>query len=156
MGHGTTPAMGLVVISSLALSLLTSTPLRLTNIRAGGARPGLMRQHSMAVHAAASISGAEVSDAELGSTELLFRPGAVRSGDYRFAIGSAGSTTLVFQTILLPLVLGASTPSMLSFEGGTHNPMAPPFDFLELVFLPLQPRLNIWKKHCEPSDAAPP
>ncbi len=133
---------GQVLRSSLALSLLTSTPLRIDKIRAGRARPGLMRQHLVAVQAAASISDAEVSGAELGSTELLFRPGPVRGGDYRFAIGSAGSTTLVFQTILWPLIIGATAPSRLSFEGGTHNPMAPPFDFLQRVFLPLLARLG--------------
>jgi RNA 3'-terminal phosphate cyclase (ATP) len=127
---------GQVLRSSLALSLLTGTPLRIANIRAGRARPGLMRQHLMAVHAATTISDAEVSGAELGSTELEFRPRALRGGDYRFAIGGAGSTTLVFQTILLPLLLGVGTPSTLAFEGGTHNPMAPPFDFLRACFLP--------------------
>ena len=133
---------GQVLRSALALSLLTSTPLRISKIRAGRARPGLMRQHLVAVHAAASISDAEVGGAELGSTELLFRPGAIRGGDYRFSIGSAGSTTLVCQTILLPLLLGTTKPSRLSFEGGTHNPAAPPFDFLERVFLPLLARMG--------------
>jgi RNA 3'-terminal phosphate cyclase (ATP) len=133
---------GQVLRSSLTLSLVTSTPLRISKIRAGRARPGLMRQHLVAVQAAAAISGAEVSGAELGSTELAFRPGAVRGGDYRFAIGSAGSTTLVFQTILLPLLLCADSPSTLAFEGGTHNPLAPPFDFLERVYLPLLGRIG--------------
>jgi RNA 3'-terminal phosphate cyclase (ATP) len=101
-----------------------------------------MRQHLVAVQAAASISDAEVSGAELGSSELLFRPGAIRGGDYRFAIGSAGSTTLVCQTILLPLLLGASQLSTITFEGGTHNPASPPFDFLERVYLPLLGRMG--------------
>ncbi|MGC4095130.1 MAG: RNA 3'-terminal phosphate cyclase [Polyangiaceae bacterium] len=94
------------------------------------------------MHAAAAISQAKVEGAELGSTELEFRPGEVRAGDYRFAIGGAGSTTLVFQTILLPLLLGGASPSTLHFEGGTHNPMAPPFDFLERCFLPLLARMG--------------
>ncbi len=133
---------GQVLRSSLALSLLTGTPLRIEKIRAGRARPGLMRQHLVAVHAATTISNARVSGAELGSRELTFHPGAVQGGDYRFAIGSAGSTTLVFQTILLPLLLGSSVPSVLHFEGGTHNPMAPPFDFLKRCFLPLLSRMG--------------
>lgn len=133
---------GQVLRSSLALALLTATPLRICKIRAGRARPGLMRQHLVAVQAAACISGAEVSGAELGSSELLFRPGAIRGGDYRFAIGSAGSTTLVCQTVLLPLLLGANEPSRVSFEGGTHNPAAPPFEFLERVFLPQLHRMG--------------
>jgi RNA 3'-terminal phosphate cyclase (ATP) len=133
---------GQLLRSSLALSLLTSTPFRITKIRAGRARPGLMRQHLMAVHAAATISDAETSGAELGSTALEFRPKAIRGGDYRFAIGGAGSSTLVFQTVLLPLLLGSAEPSTLSFEGGTHNPMAPPFDFLARTFLPLLSRMG--------------
>ena len=133
---------GQVLRSSLALSLLTGTPLHIEKIRAGRARPGLMRQHLVAVNAASTISNAEVSGAELGSSELEFRPGAVRGDDYRFAIGSAGSTTLVFQTIFLPLLLGTSAPSTLHFEGGTHNPMAPPFDFLARCFLPLLVRMG--------------
>lgn len=133
---------GQVLRSSLALSLARSTPLRITKIRARRERPGLMRQHLVAVQAAATISDAEVSGAELGSTELSFYPRSVRGGDYRFAIGSAGSTTLVFQTIFLPLLLCAEAPSTLSFEGGTHNPLAPPFDFLQRVYLPLLARMG--------------
>jgi RNA 3'-terminal phosphate cyclase (ATP) len=133
---------GQVLRSSLALSLLTSTPLRISKIRAGRAKPGLMRQHLLAVTAAAAISDADVSGAELGSQDLDFRPQTVRGGDYHFALGGAGSTTLVFQTILLPLLLGASAPSRLRFEGGTHNPLAPPFDFLAHVYLPLLARMG--------------
>ncbi len=133
---------GQVLRSSLAYSLLTSTPFRVTNIRAKRARPGLMRQHLVAVNAATQIGDAEVSGAELGSTELVFRPKAIRPGNYTFSIGGAGSTTLVFQTILLPLMLGAKDPSVVTFEGGTHNPMAPPVPFLERAFLPVLARMG--------------
>ncbi len=133
---------GQVLRSSLALSLLTATPFRITKIRAGRARPGLMRQHLVAVNAAAEIGEADVLGAEIASTQLTFHPTSIRSGDYRFAVGGAGSSTLVFQTILLPLVLGGAAPSMIVFEGGTHNPMAPPFDFLERTFLPLLARMG--------------
>jgi len=133
---------GQVLRSSLAYSLLTSTPFRVTNIRAKRARPGLMRQHLVAVNAATQIGDGEVSGAELGSTELVFRPKGIRSGDYTFSIGGAGSTTLVFQTILFPLMLGAKEPSVVTFEGGTHNPMAPPVPFLERAFLPVLARMG--------------
>jgi len=133
---------GQVLRSSLAFSLLSGTPFRVTSIRAKRSRPGLMRQHLTAVNAATQIGDAEVSGAELGSTELVFRPKAVRAGDYTFAIGGAGSTTLVFQTILYPLMLGAKTASTVTFEGGTHNPMAPPVSFLERTFLPVLARMG--------------
>jgi RNA 3'-terminal phosphate cyclase (ATP) len=134
---------GQVLRTSLALSLLTSSPLRIRQIRAGRAKPGLMRQHLLAVQAAAAISRAEVSGDTLGSHELTFRPGAIRGGQHRFATSGAGSTTLVLQTVLLPLVLGAKEASSLTFEGGTHNPMAPPFDFVELALAPLLARMGV-------------
>jgi RNA 3'-terminal phosphate cyclase (ATP) len=136
---------GQILRSSLALSLLSGAPFSITSIRRGRKRPGLMRQHLTAVRAAAEISGASLSGDAIGSTELCFRPGAVRGGDYRFATGGAGSTTLVFQTVLYPLLLGVGhdgASSTLSFEGGTHNPMAPPVDFIEAAFLPLLARMG--------------
>jgi RNA 3'-terminal phosphate cyclase (ATP) len=133
---------GQVLRSSLALSLMSATPFRITGIRAGRARPGLMRQHLACVHAAAQVGDASVVGAEIGSTQLEFRPRAIRAGNYRFSIGGAGSTTLIFQTVLWPLMLGATGPSTLSFEGGTHNPMAPPFEFIAHTFLPVLARLG--------------
>ncbi len=133
---------GQVLRSSLALALLSSTPFRITNIRAGRSRPGLMRQHLMAVNAATVIGDAETSGSEVGATELIFRPKSIRGGTHTFAIGGAGSSTLVFQTILYPLLLGATSTSTITFEGGTHNPMAPPLDFLRRAFLPVLARMG--------------
>lgn len=127
---------GQILRTSLALSLVTGRTFRMVNIRAKRAKPGLLRQHLTAVRAAVEVSDAACVGAEIGSGELVFRPGAVRVGDYRFAIGTAGSTTLVLQTILPALAL-ASGPSQIILEGGTHNPLAPPFDFLTRTFLPV-------------------
>jgi RNA 3'-terminal phosphate cyclase (ATP) len=124
---------GQVLRTSLGLSLLTGQPFRIEKIRAGRAKPGLLRQHLTAVHAARDIGGAEVSGAELGSRELSFRPGRVTAGDYSFAVGTAGSATLVLQTVLPALLVG-SKPARLTISGGTHNLAAPPYDFLERAF----------------------
>ena len=132
---------GQILRTSLALSLVTGQPFRIVNIRAGRKKPGLLRQHLTAVQAAAQISGAVSDGAEMGSTEVVFRPERVRAGDYRFAVGTAGSTTLVLQTVLPALML-ADGPSRLTLEGGTHNPFAPPFDFLARTFLPLLARFG--------------
>src|SRR4051812_38459973 len=115
---------GQVLRTSLALSLVTGKPFRIDNIRAKRAKPGLLRQHLTAVNAAIEVGEASAEGTELGSTTLTFIPRAVRAGDYHFAIGTAGSTTLVLQTILLPLAL-ADQPSTIEIEGGTHNPNAP-------------------------------
>lgn len=132
---------GQVLRTSLALSMVTGTPVRIEKIRARRAKPGLMRQHLTAVLAAAKVSQARVEGAEVGSTSLVFTPGAVTPGEYHFAVGTAGSVTLVLQTVL-PALLTSSGPSMLALEGGTHNPLAPPFEFLDRVFLPLVGRMG--------------
>ncbi|MCP3104442.1 RNA 3'-terminal phosphate cyclase [Myxococcus sp. K15C18031901] len=132
---------GQVLRTSLALSLVTGTPFTMTNVRAGRAKPGLLRQHLTALKAAEAVGAAEVSGAELGSKEVTFRPRALAAGNYHFAVGSAGSATLVFQTVL-PALLMASASSTLMLEGGTHNPAAPPFDFLTKAYLPLLRRMG--------------
>jgi RNA 3'-terminal phosphate cyclase (ATP) len=132
---------GQVLRSALSLSLCTGTPFRIDNVRAGRPRPGLMRQHLTAVMAATEIGKAEVTGAEVGSRSLTFKPGQIRPGDYRFCVGTAGSATLVLQTVL-PALMTAGAPSRLVVEGGTHNPASPPFDFLERSFLPLVAKLG--------------
>jgi RNA 3'-terminal phosphate cyclase (ATP) len=128
---------GQILRTALSLSAVTGKPFAMENIRARRSKPGLMRQHLTAVKAAAEISGARLDGAEVGSTRLRFEPGAaVRSGKFTFNIGSAGSTTLVLQTVLLPLALAGSR-SRLVLHGGTHNLGAPPFEFLNRAFLPL-------------------
>lgn len=127
---------GQLLRSSLSLALVTGRAFRMANIRGKRPKPGLMRQHLTCVKAAAEVCGAEVEGADLGSTELIFQPGKVAAGDYAFAIGSGGSTTLVLQT-LLPALLHVEASSTLRIEGGTHNPMAPPFEFIEQCFLPV-------------------
>ncbi|MBT9587763.1 RNA 3'-terminal phosphate cyclase [bacterium] len=127
---------GQIVRTSLALSLLTGQPFRVEKVRAGRAKPGLRKQHLTAVQAAALLGGARLEGAAVGSTTFSFHPGPIQGGEYDFDIGSAGSAMLVLQTILLPL-LRAPKPSRVSLTGGTHNPMAPPFEFVEQTFFPI-------------------
>jgi RNA 3'-terminal phosphate cyclase (ATP) len=77
----------------------------------------------------------------VGSTEIEFHPRRVVPGDYHFAIGTAGSTSLVFQTVLPPLLI-AQGRSRVTFEGGTHNTGAPPYDFIAKAFVPLINRMG--------------
>jgi RNA 3'-terminal phosphate cyclase (ATP) len=132
---------GQLLRTALSLSLCTGTPFRMSGIRAGRSKPGLMRQHLTAVEAAAKISNADVTGAALGSQEITFRPQVVEGGDYQFSIGTAGSTTLVLQTVL-PALWHATAPSKLRLEGGTHNPLAPPADFLIHAFAPMVGRME--------------
>ncbi|MCM8775408.1 MAG: RNA 3'-terminal phosphate cyclase, partial [Candidatus Omnitrophica bacterium] len=111
-------------------------------IRANREKPGLMRQHLTAVEAAAKVGRAKVEGAELRSSSLTFIPGDVEHGDYDFDVGTAGSVTLVFQTIL-PGLLCRPGKSAFVLKGGTHNPLAPSYDFLEKTFLPILGRMGI-------------
>lgn len=127
---------GQILRTALTLSMITGKAFRITHIRANRPKPGLMRQHLVAVQAAAEISGATLTHAQVGSTELTFAPGPIRAGDYQFAIGTAGSCTLVLQTLMLAL-LYADAPSTIRMSGGTHNGMAPPVQFLQRAYCPL-------------------
>ena len=132
---------GQILRSALALSMCTQQAVQIINIRAKRRKPGLMRQHLTAVQAAGTICNAKISGDRIGSSEIKFQPGLVQSGEYTFSVGTAGSTSLVFQTILPALTL-ATDHSRVVLEGGTHNPMAPPFDFIEQAFLPLLNRMG--------------
>ena len=132
---------GQILRSALSLATCTGQGFRIERIRARRDKPGLLRQHVTAVKAAAAISDANVDGCEVGSQTLSFSPRAVRADEYTFSIGTAGSCTLVLQTVL-PALLTASAPSTLRIAGGTHNKAAPPFDFLSRAYLPLLARMG--------------
>lgn len=132
---------GQMVRTSLGLSIVTGQRVRIVNVRAGRAKPGLMRQHLTAVKAAAEVSDAKVTGDAIGSTSISFEPRTFRPGKYHFKIGTAGSASLVLQTIL-PALLLADSETEVTIEGGTHNDKAPPFEFLERAFTPLVRRMG--------------
>lgn len=124
---------GQVLRTALTLSMITGQPFRISNIRANRPKPGLMRQHLASVKAAAAISGARVEGDSLGSTSLAFVSGTIKAGTYEFSIGTAGSSTLVLQTVV-PALLFASGESVVRVSGGTHNSKAPPAEFLQRAY----------------------
>ena len=126
---------GQILRTSLSLAAITKCELSLKNIRARREKPGLKRQHLTCVSAVAEICDAEVSDITVGSRELEFAPRAIKAGDYRFDVGTAGSVTLVAQTII-PVLLKADGVSTVTITGGTHVPFAPTWEFFELCYLP--------------------
>lgn len=127
---------GQILRTTLSLAMCLGKPVRIDNIRAGRRKPGLLRQHLTCLHAAKSICQAQVSGDKLGSSSVSFTPGNISAGEYHFAVGSAGSSTLVLQTVL-PALLLADGVSELTLEGGTHNGMAPSFEFLRECYLPV-------------------
>jgi RNA 3'-terminal phosphate cyclase (ATP) len=127
---------GQVLRTSLSLSCLLIKPFRIFNIRKKRKKSGLMPQHLMAIRSLKLISNAKVKGDSEGSTELLFEPGEITAGDYFFDIGTAGSTSLLLQAILPPLIF-ANNRSSLTLKGGTHVPFSPPFHYISKVFIPV-------------------
>ncbi|MBR4171965.1 MAG: RNA 3'-phosphate cyclase, partial [Kiritimatiellae bacterium] len=126
---------GQMLRTSLTLSALRGVPFEMEKIRAKRERPGLKRQHLTCVQAVAEICGAKTEGAEVGSLSLSFIPGSIRGGEYRFDIDTAGSVTLVAQTVI-PVLLRADAPSRVTITGGTNVPFAPIWEFFERTYLP--------------------
>jgi RNA 3'-terminal phosphate cyclase (ATP) len=95
----------------------------------------LRPQHLMAAKAMVSITGGQMNGDELGSMHLFFEPGQIRAGSYSFDVGTAGSTSLVLQTIIPALVFAQGVSTVL-ITGGTHVPWSPCFQYLRQVFAP--------------------
>lgn len=131
---------GQILRTSLALAIITGRKLRMKRIRAGRKRPGLQPQHLACVKAAARLCNGKVSgpggkELEPGMQELELIPGTDLASVIEIDIGTAGSTTLLIQTVLVPAI-ARGKPLKVIVTGGTHNPMAPPFEFLDRVFAP--------------------
>jgi RNA 3'-terminal phosphate cyclase (ATP) len=125
---------GQILRTALTLALVTGRPFRMVKIRANRDKPGLRPQHKTAVEAAAELGRARASGAAVGSRELSFAPGSYEPRDLTIDIGTAGSTGLVLQTLHLPLALRAAGAVRVVLLGGTFNPKAPAYPFLEATW----------------------
>jgi len=140
---------GQILRTALSLAVITGRSVSFVNIRAGRPKPGLAAQHLTAVRAAAALCAARVTGDTLGSIELAFAPQApARPGSYLFDVaearrgGSAGSVTLVLQTILLPLAFAEGESTVL-LRGGTHVDGGPSVDYAQDVWLPVLSAMGI-------------
>lgn len=137
---------GQILRSSLSLSAILGQPIRIENIRAGRQKPGLAAQHLTCVNAVAAITNAEVTGASLGSQTLTFIPKALCGGNYTFDVAevrpSAGSLSLIYQAIALPLA-HADVPSTVTLRGGTHVPWSPNVHYLREVFIPMASQFGL-------------
>jgi RNA 3'-terminal phosphate cyclase (ATP) len=137
---------GQTLRTALGLAVALRRPVQLIRVRARRPKAGLQPQHLTVVRALREISAAEVTGDALGSTALTFVPRGVRAGSHRFDIGattgSAGSVSLLFQALLLPLAF-AGLPSRLTLVGGTHVPWSPPVHYLTEVFLPALAQIGL-------------
>ena len=133
---------GQVLRTALVVSAIRSIPVEIHSIRARRKHPGLQPQHLTAVAALQCICDAELEGGRPGSQRLVFAPRTIRSGEYRFDVGTAGSVGLVLQALLAPLAF-ASGPSRVTLTGGTHVPWSPPAEYLARVLLPTLAAMGI-------------
>src|SRR2546422_9347862 len=127
---------GQVLRTAVALAAVLSQEIHVFNIRAGRAEPGLRPQHMTGVKAAAQLCSGSLEELEVGSTEFVFKPGKLRAGTFKFDVGTAGSVTLVLQT-LMPILAFAPGGVHLEITGGTDVKWSPPIDYVRLVMLPI-------------------
>src|SRR5439155_1487941 len=132
---------GQVLRTAVALAAVLSKEIHVFNIRAGRAEPGLRPQHMTGVQAAAELCSANLQGLEVGATEFVFKPGKLRAGTFRFDVGTAGSVTLVLQT-LMPMLAFAPGPVQLEITGGTDVKWSPPIDYVRLVTLPILKKIG--------------
>ena len=146
-------AGGQFLRTALALSVLENEPVRLENVRGDRPNPGLAHQHLAALETIADVCDADVSGDELGAETIEFEPtlepapdrtgrGRLAGGEYTVDIGTAGSATLLFDT-LLPLATILESPLSVTVTGGTDVAWSPPLDYLRHVKLPLLRRFGL-------------
>ena len=123
---------GQILRTSIALSCLSGKAVEVYNIRANRPKPGLAAQHLKGIEAARLISNAEVEGLKLGSTRVVFKPKTLKGGNFRIDIGTAGSVTLILQTVLLPS-MAAENESFFEIKGGTDVKWSPPVDYVSNV-----------------------
>lgn len=124
---------GQILRTSIALSALLREPVRIFNVRVKRPKTGLAQQHLTGIKAMQKITNAEVIGAKIASTEVKFSPGAIKSGSYAIDVGTAGSISLVLQTLLLPCAF-AKDVIELKIMGGTDVAWSPSMDYLKNVF----------------------
>jgi len=153
---------GQILRTATALSAVTKKPCHVFNIRKGRGKPGLSTQHLLGIQTLVKIANAQLEGDYLGSEEITFSPGEINQGEtsINVKIETAGSITLVLQTLILP-ALFASTPIKIIFEGGaTDTFFSPTIDYFRFVFLKILEKIggkvevNILKRGYYPEGGA--
>ena len=132
---------GQMLRTAVSLAAVVRQPVRLYSIRGARPQPGLRAQHMTGIDGVAKLCGAQVSGLEIGSRELVFEPGAIRAGTFSFSVGTAGSVSLVVQT-MAPVAAFGPGPVAARIEGGTHVSWSPPFEHLAHGFFPMIGRMG--------------
>jgi len=149
---------GQILRTALSLSVLLNKPFEIVDIRKSRPEPGLKNQHLCCINAIKQMYNIDVEGAFLGSEKLKLVPGKQISQSIKADIGTAGSVTLLLQSLLLPCLF---TPKIKNIEltGGTDVSWSPQIDYFNSIILPhLSPyaekiSLNIEKRGYYPKGS---
>jgi len=134
---------GTILRYAVCISSLLGKNLILYNIREKREKQGLRNQHLQALEACTKITKGTLDNAYVGSNEIFYKPGKkIHGGNYIFDIKTAGSATMLCQTII-PLLLFANKPSSIQIIGGLFQDFAPSAYHFEYVILPLLKKMNL-------------
>ena len=133
---------GQILRTAISLSSVLGLPVLIDNIRANRSPPGLKPQHLTGIQAAAEITGGSLKGDSVGSQKVEYHPGTIKQGAYSFDTGTAGSITLVAQTIL-PIMMAAPGKVSADIAGGTHVNLSPSYDYMKEVLLPALENMGI-------------
>jgi len=134
---------GQILRTSLALSTVTKKPCYIFDIRKNRPKPGLKTQHLFGLKALVNLYNGRAEGDFLGSREVKFWPDEITSKKLRIKITTAGSITLLLQTLVLPSLF-AGSPVKICFEGGaTDTFFSPTIDHFRYVFLETVQKLGV-------------
>jgi RNA 3'-terminal phosphate cyclase (ATP) len=140
---GAKSGSGTIVRYSVALASLLGKEIRIENIRAKRKKPGLRAQHLKVIQACQEMCQGTASNAVAGSKEITYIPKErFKGGECHWDIGTAGSTTMMAQT-LIPLACFAGKPSKFRLEGGLFQDFAPSAYHMKFVLLPLLNKMGV-------------
>src|SRR3990172_3500545 len=135
-------AGGQILRTAVALSAIKKIPIKVISIRKGRPEPGLKAQHLVGIQAAAELCNAKLTGASLGSTEITFTPGKIKTGGFKFDVGTAGAITLVLQT-LVPIAAFAPGKVKLEIKGGTTVAWSPPIEYFQNIYCDYLEKMGI-------------
>jgi len=151
---------GQILRTACALSAITKKDCHVFDIRKNRPNPGLRPQHLLGIRALSQLCNGRLEGDSLNSKEVTFFPGKIEGKDLHVKIDTAGSITLVLQT-LIPPALFASRPTKITFRGGaTDTFFSPTIDYLQYVFLKILEKMgakfeiNIFQRGYYPEGGA--
>ncbi|WP_414837662.1 RNA 3'-terminal phosphate cyclase [Candidatus Nanosalina sp. VS9-1] len=133
---------GQMLRTALTLSAVTGKNFTIENIRGNRSNPGLKNQHLECVKAAKKLCDAKTEGLEKYSEKIVFKPGKYRNQDIESDIGTAGSTTLLFDTVL-PVTTQFTEKFGIKASGGTDVKWSPTSLYYEHVKLLLLEKLGL-------------